>query len=289
MKKILLFLFSALLLSALCLLPACKKEPPQEPAGTTAADETDGGPRTSPDGTGSDAQAAPTETPETRAPETETPETEAPETQAPETDPPETDPGERDGGASGQEILGTSANGFLIERIDGITYVGGILIANKTYPLPRDYAPGDLTEETEDAFYEMKEAAAADGISLWIVSGYRSYELQNSLYERYAANDGYAAADRYSARPGHSEHQTGLAMDLNDVSSSFADTAAGRWIAENCWRYGFILRYGKGKESETGYMYEPWHVRYLGKSLAAEVYNSGESLESYLGITSEYE
>ncbi len=201
------------------------------------------------------------------------PETEAPETEAPK----------------GDALAGVSSKGYLIEVRGGVTYVNGVLIANKTYALPASYGPGGLTDETEAAFDEMQEAAADDGIDLYVVSGFRSYSLQESLYNRYVSEDGKAAADRYSARPGHSEHQTGLAMDLNDVSYSFADTAAGRWVAANCWRYGFILRYPENKESETGYRYEPWHVRYLGKELAADVYQSGLSLEEYLGITSEYQ
>lgn len=168
------------------------------------------------------------------------------------------------------------------------TYINGILIANKTYALPKSYAPGCLTSDTQAAFDRMNEDASAEGLSLWVASGFRSYELQESLYERYAARDGYAAADRYSARPGHSEHQTGLAFDLNSIDSSFEYTAEGAWVAENCYKYGFIVRYPKGKESVTGYMYEPWHLRYLGVDLATDVYNSGLCLEEYLGITSQY-
>ncbi len=179
--------------------------------------------------------------------------------------------------------------GFPVETADGVTHVGGVLIANKTYSLPRDYAPGALTPETQAAFDEMQQDAYGLGLGLWISSGYRSWELQQSLYDRYCAADGKAFADRYSARPGHSEHQTGLALDLNTVTQSFAYTAEGRWVAANCWRYGFILRYPKEKESVTGYMYEPWHLRYLGKDLAQSVYESGLCLEEYLGIGSVYD
>lgn len=169
----------------------------------------------------------------------------------------------------------------------GPTYINGILIANKTYALPADYNPGyDATALS--AFYEMQNAAGAEGISLYIVSGFRSYYDQNWIYNNYVAADGRENADRYSARPGHSEHQTGLAYDLNDVDYSFGDTPAGIWLKNNCWKYGFIIRYPEGKESVTGYLYEPWHVRYLGKSIAAAVYESGLCLEEYLGITSVY-
>lgn len=181
-----------------------------------------------------------------------------------------------------------TSKGYEIKTVNGVTYVGGVLIANKTYSLPRSYAPGKLTAETQAAFNRMQSAAKKLGLSLWISSGYRSYDLQASLYNRYKARDGKAAADRYSARPGHSEHQTGLCFDLNTITQSFANTAEGRWVAKNCWRYGFIIRYPQGKESKTGYMYEPWHLRYLGETLAKKVYDSGLCLEEYLGITSYY-
>lgn len=175
-----------------------------------------------------------------------------------------------------------------VEQIDGIWYVDGVLIANKTYPLPRDYAPGGLLDQAEIAFQEMQNAAARDGIRLTIVSGYRSYTRQEALYNKYVAKDGKAEADRYSARPGYSEHQSGLAMDLNSVDDSFAYTKEAKWIAENCSKYGFIIRYPKGKESITGYIYEPWHVRYLGVELAEAITASGLTFEEYFGITSFY-
>ncbi len=169
-----------------------------------------------------------------------------------------------------------------------LTYIDGILIANKTYALPPDYAPG-VNAEAEEAFYEMQSAAAELGLNLYISSGYRSYDYQAGLYQRYVDRSGKAEADRYSARPGHSEHQTGLAFDLNTISDEFKDTDEGKWIAEHCWEYGFIIRYPEDKESVTGYMYEPWHIRYLGRETAEAVYESGLCLEEYLGITSEYD
>lgn len=169
-----------------------------------------------------------------------------------------------------------------------LTYIDGILIANKTYALPPDYAPG-VNAEAEEAFYEMQSAAAELGLNLYISSGYRSYDYQAGLYQRYVDRSGKAEADRYSARPGHSEHQTGLAFDLNTISDEFKDTDEGKWVAEHCWEYGFIIRYPEDKESVTGYMYEPWHIRYLGRETAEAVYESGLCLEEYLGITSEYD
>ena len=168
------------------------------------------------------------------------------------------------------------------------TYINGILIVNKTYAFPRSYEPGGLTSECLNAFYEMQAAAEEEGLDLYIASGFRSYELQSSLYQRYCDSDGQEAADTYSARPGHSEHETGLAIDLNDISSSFAYTAEGQWVAEHCWEYGFILRYPADKVAITGYMYEPWHIRYLGRDVASAVYSSGLCLEEYLGVDSVY-
>ena len=168
-----------------------------------------------------------------------------------------------------------------------ITYIDGVLIANKTYALPSTYNPG-VDPEAKAALDEMIKEAKKDGVILTQISGFRSYTTQKSLYNNYVTRDGKAAADRYSARPGHSEHQTGLAFDLNSLDQDFAETKEGKWLAENCWRYGFIIRYPKDKENVTGYMYEPWHVRFLGKDLAKKVYDSGLCLEEYLGITSVY-
>lgn len=168
-----------------------------------------------------------------------------------------------------------------------ITYIDGILIANKTFALPADYNPG-VDGEAAGALDEMIAAAKAEGIALWVVSGFRSYNTQAAIYANYTARDGAAAADRYSARPGHSEHQTGLAFDLNSLEQTFGATPEGQWLAANCHEYGFIIRYPEEKEDITGYMYEPWHVRYLGKKTAREVFESGLCLEEYLNITSVY-
>lgn len=175
-----------------------------------------------------------------------------------------------------------------IEVKDGITYADGILIANKTYSLPSDYSPG-LDPKVQQAFDKMREAAQLEGISLWICSGYRGYDVQQQLYNNYVARDGKDAADTYSARPGHSEHQTGLAIDVNEPSSDFDGTAEAKWLAAHCNDYGFIIRYKPGKEASTGYMAESWHIRYLGDpELCRKIEASGQSLEEYLGITSRY-
>ena len=188
--------------------------------------------------------------------------------------------------------LNSTKNGYLIEEKDGVTYIDSLLVVNKTYSLPKDYAPSGLTAECEAAFEEMKKAAKKDGISIWISSGYRSYATQKSLYENYCKNDGVFVAETYSARAGHSEHQTGLAIDVNKASSSAFENIykdVGVWLEENCWDFGFIIRYPKGKEHITGYIYEPWHIRYVGKDYAIKIKESALTLEEYLGITSEYE
>ena len=182
-----------------------------------------------------------------------------------------------------------SSKGFEIVTKDGFTYVDGVLVVNKTYSLPADYYPGDLTAECDTAYMTMKAAAAEEGLHLYISSGFRSYDTQDVIYNRYVANDGRANADRYSARPGHSEHQTGLAIDLNGVLDSFGETAEGKWVAAHAHEYGFILRYPKGKEPQTGYMYEPWHIRYVGVEVATAIFESGLCLEEYYGITSAYQ
>ena len=178
-------------------------------------------------------------------------------------------------------------NAFEVTEEDGLTYIDGVLIVNKTYALPADYYPGGLTQECADAFESMQNAAAAEGLTLKESSGFRSYEQQRQLYENYLAQD--PNADTYSARPGHSEHQSGLAIDLNDVSDAFGDTPEGKWVNAHCAEYGFIIRYPKEKEAQTGYMYEPWHIRYVGVEMAKKITDSGLCLEEYFGITSEYE
>ena len=113
---------------------------------------------------------------------------------------------------------------------------------------------------------------------------------QKYLYNSYVSRDGKEEADTYSARPGHSEHQTGLAFDLNSIDISFADTDEGKWVVDNCYKYGFIIRYPEGKDNITGYIYEPWHLRYVGVDLATKLYNQGDwiTLEEYYGIDSKY-
>ena len=186
--------------------------------------------------------------------------------------------------------ISKTSNGHSITVKDGITYIDGILIANKTYSLPSTYNPGGITDEVMSAFNKMAADAKSVGLNIFIASGFRSYDIQTTLYNNYVARDGKTEADTYSARPGHSEHQSGLAFDLNLVDESFENTNEGKWLNSNAYRFGFILRYPKGKTNETGYIYESWHYRYVGEELATKLYNNGDwiTLEKYFGITSEY-
>lgn len=183
----------------------------------------------------------------------------------------------------------TTSKGFKGVTKNGVTYIEGYLVVNKTYTLPSSYGNG-LTNATIEAFNKMQAVAKVDGLNIYISSGFRSYSYQKTLYNNYVNRDGVTVADTYSARAGHSEHQSGLAFDVNTINDSFANTEEGKWLNDNCYKYGFILRYPKGKSDETGYQYEPWHFRYVGVELAEKLYNNGNwiTVEDYFGITSRY-
>lgn len=179
------------------------------------------------------------------------------------------------------------------------------VLVNKEYSLPKDYVPADLTEpnilfpfeyedekkllrkEAADAITNLFEAATNEGLRLYGVSGYRSYDRQKAIYDSNVATRGEEETNRYSAKPGHSEHQTGLAMDVSTPSiqfhldSGFAATPEGKWLADNAYRFGFIIRYPEGKTDITGYAYEPWHIRYVGIPLATKLHNENLTLEEY--------
>lgn len=170
------------------------------------------------------------------------------------------------------------------------TYIKGILVANKKYPLPANYAPG-VDQKAELALNTMFTAAKVNGYELTAFSSFRSFDYQKQLYTKYVKKDGQKAADRYSARPGYSEHQSGLAFDIGEIgqedlwlTEAFGNTEAGQWLHAHAHEYGFILRYPKGKEATTGYMYESWHFRYVGIKLAKEIYEQNVTLEEYLNI-----
>jgi len=183
------------------------------------------------------------------------------------------------------------------------------VIVNKQHQInPADYAPqlaapavalkrnasassmhvgAVMAPQLEALFAAAKKA----GKPLRLSSGYRSYSYQTSVYASLVKAKGQAAAGRESARPGYSEHQTGLAADVSpldgrcDLSQCFGATPEGKWLASNAYKYGFIIRYAKDKEAVTGYLYEPWHIRYVGQSLAAEMHRTGiETLEEFFGV-----
>lgn len=160
-----------------------------------------------------------------------------------------------------------------------VTMVDGIIIPNKGISLPKDFSPG-RNPEAYDSFLKMKQDAAKEGITLRLSTTYRSYSAQQHIYRTFEIRVGTERADTYSARAGFSEHQTGLAFDIGGANPDFRLKQAlgtmkeGRWMAENAPEYGFILRYPKGKEDMTGYMYEPWHFRYVGEEAARRITES---------------
>lgn len=178
------------------------------------------------------------------------------------------------------------------------------VVVNKQRPFtPIDWAPDDLVmpdvptsnnqpvrEVAAGPLEAMYQAARADGVEFHITSAYRDYYMQVGLFDSYTQRDGLAAAETYSARAGHSEHQTGLAVDLDDGSGCafldcFGDTAAGQWLRANAHAYGFILRYDIGQTPITGFVYEPWHFRYVGTEIAGEMHATGvATLEEYFGL-----
>jgi D-alanyl-D-alanine carboxypeptidase len=172
------------------------------------------------------------------------------------------------------------------------------VVVNKHRQLnPATYVPAQLVRvqgerlraEAADAYKQLTRAAKAAGVNIIPISGYRSFSQQASLYNSYVSQYGQATADTLAARAGYSEHQTGLAMDIGNASGTcalqacFANTPAGQWAAKNCRDYGFIIRYPAGAEATTGYTYEPWHLRYVGKNVALDM-SSTETLEDYFGL-----
>lgn len=178
-----------------------------------------------------------------------------------------------------------------------------LVVVTKTQPLtPKAYAPPDLVPWRDPA-YEMRaevaehlevlfEAAETEQLGLRVISGYRSYETQRGTYASWVGLHGLASAEATSARAGHSEHQTGLAVDLDStrgkcyLDDCFGETAEGRWVAQNAYRFGFVLSYPKGYRDRTGYAYEPWHIRYVGPRTAGVMHDRGlVLLDEYLAAT----
>lgn len=174
------------------------------------------------------------------------------------------------------------------------------VVVNKKHALqPSSYQPSDLvtvggqkvSSKMSTSLQGMISDASTQGVKLRVVSGYRSYSYQTSLYNSYVASDGVEKADTYSARPGHSEHQTGLAADIGgvhgcDVQQCFGNTPEGRWLEGNAHKYGFLIRYTQSNQSVTGYEAEPWHVRFVGKELVDEMDKQNTTtLEEFFGIS----
>ena len=175
------------------------------------------------------------------------------------------------------------------------------VLVNKYNYLDKDYVPKNLekistvyalsnmklVENAKEAYEEMAKDASKSKLKLVILSSYRSYDYQVDLYNRYAKKDGKEKADTYSGRPGFSEHQTGLAFDIYNGKTTytkFESTKEFDWMQENAYKYGFILRFPKGKELETGYQYESWHYRYVGKDIAKEIYDKDICFEEYMAM-----
>jgi D-alanyl-D-alanine carboxypeptidase len=286
---------AAVLLLAACLvgLSACAGKE-SAPADTKPAREAGAGTNTG-GGSGTPGQTTPPKTGDTGS-SSETPSTGTP--------PP---PGNADKPKDGTPATGTKnpPNGGKTEQVVAKPADIAVLV-NKTYKLPDNFKPDDLVEpnipfifqgksdkrlmrkEAAGALEKLVAAAKKDGVSIAGVSGYRSQATQKTLFENYAKKDGEEAARKYSAVPGHSEHQTGLAMDVSGsdgkcaASDCFAGTKEAKWLAEHSAEHGFIIRYPKGKEDVTGYQYEPWHLRYVGTKVAMEIAEKGVTLEEYM-------
>ncbi|MEC0240841.1 M15 family metallopeptidase [Paenibacillus dokdonensis] len=220
--------------------------------------------------------------------------------------------GEQEGQVPADPVMAKRTESALqttIKEVDGKEVVTNpeamTVIVNKQRSLPDGYEPTDLVEpnvpfsfdgphekrhlrkEAADALEKLFAGAKDDGIELRAVSGYRSYKRQKSIYENNVKTKGEEYASRVSAVPGTSEHQTGLTIDVsspsvkNELEENFGDSAEGQWLAAHAADYGFVIRYPKGEEDVTGYVYEPWHIRYIGTDLAQDVAKSGMTLEEY--------
>lgn len=180
----------------------------------------------------------------------------------------------------------TNLNTELI-LVNKYNYVTEDYIPENLQPLDTSYARSgmQLVDIAKEAFESMSEDAKKEGMNIIAMSSYRSYDYQVNLYNNYVKTDGKEAADTYSARPGYSEHQTGLAVDVYNLElpyTSFEETEEFNWMQENAYKYGFILRFPKDKVDITGYQYEAWHYRYVGKEVAKYIHNHNMTLEEYI-------
>ncbi|MCI8647952.1 MAG: M15 family metallopeptidase [Firmicutes bacterium] len=181
-----------------------------------------------------------------------------------------------------------------------------LILVNKTHGIGKTHKPKDLkaakpaaSDRPEEyqklrkaaarAFYRLSKGAKKKDCVIKLTTGFRPYDYQKTLYKQYIQADGKKRAEQYSAKPGYSEHQSGLSADVSspsvdyELTRSYGKTKEGKWLAKNAHKYGFIIRYPKGREDITGYEYEPWHIRYVGTDAAKEIYEQGITLEEYLG------
>ncbi|QXE02654.1 D-alanyl-D-alanine carboxypeptidase family protein [Terribacillus sp. DMT04] len=204
------------------------------------------------------------------------------------------------------DVIGTIEKPVTVDNPDSIE-----VVVNKTRQFPDGWAPKDLVEpdvpfyfnehiekrkmrkEAASALEELFDAAQKDGMELVAASGYRSEARQKQIYENNVASQGQEETDKVSSRPGRSEHQSGLAIDLTSaemalaLEETFINTDEGKWLADHAYEHGFIVRYPKGKTDITGYSYEPWHIRYVGKDLAKQIHEEGVTLEEHFQMESD--
>lgn len=175
-------------------------------------------------------------------------------------------------------------------RLENNYIPDNLTVPNIPLRLNKSYPEMQLRPEASKALEELSADAVHQNVHFMLASGYRSYSYQIGIYSGYVRTQGQTSADKTSARPGYSEHQTGLAADVEpysrqcEVEACFGDTLEGKWLATNSFKYGFIIRYPQGKESLTGYEYEPWHIRYVGKDLALQVQRTGQTLEQFFRL-----
>ncbi|WP_255220740.1 M15 family metallopeptidase [Terribacillus saccharophilus] len=205
-----------------------------------------------------------------------------------------------------EDVVGSIEKPVTVDNPDSIE-----VVVNKTRKFPDGWQPKDLVEpdvpfyfsehlekrkmrkEAAEALEDLFAASQKDGMELVAASGYRSEERQKEIYENNVATQGQEETDKVSSRPGRSEHQTGLAIDLTSaemalaLEETFIKTDEGKWLAEHAHEYGYIIRYPEGKSDITGYSYEPWHIRYVGKDLAKQIYEENTTLEEHFQMESD--
>ncbi len=285
---------------AVAVLSGCgdsvKSAAPSNPP-TQTANQT-----TAPGGAAGRTDSAQPANPDNAAGKTDPAQTEKPNGSTGKTDATQTGKPDNDSGKNGAAQPAGKGDALqVVAQPDSIT-----VLVNKQFALPKDYEPKDLVypdvpftfkekiekrmmrKEAAKALEQLFAGAKKDGVALAGVSAYRSYATQTAVFNNYVKKDGEAKARTYSAYPGTSEHETGLAIDISGsdgkcaAADCFAGTKEAKWLDQHAAEYGFIVRYPKGKESITGYSYEPWHIRYVGTKISKEIADKGITLEEYL-------